>query len=177
MVREQRNDAAVTMIAGLSDFLRRVVQDSDKQQVPLEEELEFTRKYLDIQKVRFADRLQFTVDAPSELLVAQVPSLILQPMVENAVKHGIAKRVQGGAIRIAAVRSNGMLRLDVYNDGPCLSANWENHSGVGMANVRTRLKSLYGAKFDLTMQNRAPDGVEVSLSVPYVLGDSEGNTP
>jgi LytS/YehU family sensor histidine kinase len=93
------------------------------------------------------------------------------------VKHGIAKRVQGGAIRIAAVRSNGMLRLDVYNDGPCLSANWENHSGVGMANVRTRLKSLYGAKFDLTMQNRAPDGVEVSLSVPYVLGDSEGNTP
>ena len=177
LVREQRNDAAVTMIAGLSDFLRRVVQDSDKQQVPLEEELEFTRKYLDIQKVRFADRLQFTVDAPSELLVAQVPSLILQPMVENAVKHGIAKRVQGGAIRIAAVRSNGMLRLDVYNDGPCLSANWENHSGVGMANVRTRLKSLYGAKFGLTMQNRAPDGVEVSLSLPYVLGDSEGNTP
>src|ERR1700692_1786336 len=102
LVREKRNDAAVSMIAGLSDFLRRVVEDSDRQQVPLIEELEFSQKYLDIQKVRFAERLQLSVDIPRELYPAQVPSLILQPMVENAVKHGIAKRAQGGAIRIAA---------------------------------------------------------------------------
>ena len=120
LVREKRNDAAVSMIAGLSDFLRRVVDDSDRQQVPLGEELEFTQKYLDIQKVRFAERLQFSVDVPQELLPAQVPSLILQPMVENAVKHGIAQRVQGGAIRITATRSNGTLTMRVYNDGPSL---------------------------------------------------------
>ena len=125
------------MIAGLSDFLRRVVQDSDRQQVPLGEELEFTQKYLDIQKARFAERLQFSVDVPAELLLAQVPSLILQPMVENAVKHGIAQRVQGGAIRIAASRSNGTLTLRVYNDGPSLpAASTRSQSGIGILNVQ-----------------------------------------
>jgi two-component system LytT family sensor kinase len=169
LVREKRNDAAVSMIAGLSDFLRRVVNDSGRQQVPLGEELEFAQKYLDIQKVRFADRLQVNVDVASELFPAQVPSLLLQPMVENAVKHGISKRVQGGAIRIAASRSNGMLTLNVYNDGPSLIAGWEKtNSGIGMANVRTRLHSLYGDAFELSMHNQAPGGVEVSVSVPFV---------
>src|SRR6202035_5522426 len=100
--------------------LRRVVEESGRQQVPLGEELDFAQKYLDIQKVRFADRLEVTVDVPIALFPAQVPSLILQPMVENAVKHGIAKRVQGGAIRIAASRSNGRLTISVYYDGPSL---------------------------------------------------------
>lgn len=186
LVREERNDAAVSMIAGLSDFLRRVVETSDRQQVPLAEELEFTRKYLEIQQVRFAERLQFSVDVGVDLLPAQVPSLILQPMVENAVKHGIAKRVQGGAIRIAASRSNGRLTLSVYNDGPgvganCVGANGVKangvganggHPGIGIANVRTRLQSLYGNAFDLTLQNCEPEGVEATVSVPYVVADS-----
>jgi uncharacterized membrane-anchored protein YhcB (DUF1043 family) len=169
LVREKRNDAAVSMLAGLSDFLRRVLDDSDRQQVPLEEELEFAQKYLDIQRVRFADRLQVSVDVPEELFPAQVPSLILQPMIENAVKHGIARRVQGGAIRIAALRSNGMLTLSVYNDGPGLPPGWEKtHSGIGISNVRIRLQSLYGSEFKLSMRNQEPDGVEVSVSVPFV---------
>ena len=169
LVREKRNDAAVDMIAGLSDFLRRVVEDSDRQQVPLAEELEFAQKYLDIQKVRFAERLQVSVDVSTELSSAQVPRLILQPMVENAIKHGIAKRVQGGAIRIAASRSNGMLTLRVYNDGPGLPADWETtHSGIGISNARTRLQTLYGEGFELSMRNQNPGGVEVSVSVPYV---------
>jgi len=168
LVREKRNDAAVSMIAKLSDFLRRVVEDSDRQQVPLGEELEFAQKYLDIQKVRFGERLQFRVDVPRELLATQVPSLILQPMVENAVKHGIAKRVQGGAIRIAAFRSNGVLTLSVYNDGPSLPVGWEKtHSGIGLSNVRTRLQSLYGDGFELSMKNQDRGGVEVSVSVPF----------
>ena len=169
LVRENRNDDAVSMIAGLSDFLRHVVENSDRQQVPLGEELEFTQKYLDIQKTRFAERLRFSVDVPTELLPAQVPALNLQPMVENAVKHGIAKRVQGGAIRITAARSNGTLTLRVYNDGPGLPPGWEkSQSGVGMSNARTRLQSLYGNGFDLTMRNREPGGVEISISVPFV---------
>ena len=168
LVREGRNDAAVSMIAGLSDFLRRVVNDSDRQQVPLRDEMEFLQKYLDIQKIRFAERLQLSMEVPPELLPAQVPTLILQPMVENAVKHGIAKRVQGGMIRIAASRSNGMLTLNVYNDGPSLPAEWEQtHSGIGMLNMRTRLQSLYGTGFEMQMRNQEPDGVEVSVSVPF----------
>src|SRR6266571_4187755 len=168
LVRERRNDAAVNMIAGLSDFLRRVVEDSNRQQLTLGEEMEFLQKYLDIQKVRFAERLDLNVDVPEELFSARVPSLILQPMVENAVKHGIAKRVQGGLIRISAFRSNGRLTLSVYNDGPKLPPDWEKtNSGIGISNVRTRLQGLYGDRFELNMRNQEPGGVEVSVSVPF----------
>jgi sensor histidine kinase YesM len=118
--------------------------------------------------VRFVERLHFSVDVPTELLQAQVPSLILQPMVENAVKHGIAKRVQGGAIRITAFRSDGKLTLSVYNDGPSLPAGSEKtHSGIGISNIRTRLQSLYGEAFDLGMHNQKPGGVAISVSVPF----------
>jgi two-component system LytT family sensor kinase len=167
LVREKRNDAAVHMIVELSDFMRRLLDDSNRQQVPLAEELEFTRKYLDIQKVRLVERLQCTVNVPNELLTAQVPLLILQPMVENAIKHGIAKRDQGGAVRIFASRSNGMLTLSVYNDGPGLSATAEKtNSGIGISNMRTRLESLYGDAFELNMHNQ-DRGVEVSVSMPF----------
>ena len=168
LVREKRNDTAVTMIVELSDFMRRVLEDSNRQQVPLKEELEFTRKYLDIQKVRFVERLQCTMNVPSELLPAQVPVLILQPIVENAIKHGIAKRAQGGAVRILASRSNGMLTLSVYNDGPSLTATSEKiPSGIGISNMRTRLQSLYGDNYKLDMQNQGSTGVQVSVSVPF----------
>ena len=168
LVRERRDDAAVSMIAALSDFLRCVIQDSNRQQVPLEEEMEFVQKYLDIQKMRFAERLRLSFDVPSELLPAQVPTFILQPMVENAVKHGIAKRAHGGEIHLSAVRSNGMLTLSVYNEGPTLPADWEKGSaGIGLSNVRTRLRSLYGETFRLAVSNRGQSGVEVSVSVPF----------
>lgn len=170
LVREKRDDAAVSMISSLSDFLRRVVNDSERQQVSLSEELEFTQKYLEIQKARFADRLEFSLDVPDELLSAQVPSLILQPMVENAVKYGIAKRVQGGAVVITALRINAKLTLSVYNDGPQLTDGWqEEPSGVGIRNVRTRLESLYGKEFELKLRNHL-GGVEALISVPYVAG-------
>jgi LytS/YehU family sensor histidine kinase len=167
LVRENRNDAAVSMIAELSDFLRRVIDDSNRQQVPLGEELEFALKYLDIQKVRFAERLQVSVSVPSELFSTAVPSLILQPMVENAVKHGIAKRVQGGVIRIRAFPTEDKVTLSVYNDGPMLPQGWEQQpSGIGLANVRTRLQSLYGEQFEVKIHNQEPGGVEVSICVP-----------
>jgi len=167
LIREKRNDDAVKMIVELGDFMRRVLDDSNLQQVPLREELEFARKYLDIQKVRFVERLQCSVDVPTELLPAQVPTLILQPIVENAIKHGISQRAQGGIIRILASRSNGRLTLSVYNDGPSLPANGRIHSGIGIANMRTRLQSLYGDAFELNMHNQGPGGVEVSVSVPF----------
>jgi two-component system, LytTR family, sensor kinase len=166
LVREKRNDTAVTMIAGLSDLLRRLFEDSTSQQAPLGEEVEFAQKYLDIQKVRFVERLQFSVDVPNELMLARVPTLILQLMVENAIKHGIAQRAQGGEIRIAASRSQDRLTLSVYNDGP--GARWERiDEGIGLSNMRTRLQGLYGNAFELKTQNQAPGGVEVSVSVPF----------
>jgi len=168
LVREHRNDAAVMMIAGLSDFLRRLLADPTRQQVPLAEEMEFAQKYLDIQKVRFVDRLQLAVDVPSDLLVAQVPTLILQLMVENAIKHGIAKRAHGGLVRISATRENGTLTLSVYNDGPSLPAANLARSGIGLSNMRTRLQGLYGDAFALDMRNLQPSGVEVSVSVPFI---------
>lgn len=167
LIRDHRNDAAISMIAGLSDFLRRVLEESNRQEVPLAEEMDFLQKYLDIQKVRFADRLALRVDVPEELLVAQVPSLILQPMVENAVKHGIAKRAQGGTIRIRASRLDTMLTVSIFNDGPNLPLDWEkSRTGIGISNVRTRLQRLYGDAFDLRLENQ-DSGVEVSMSVPF----------
>ncbi len=168
LVRENRNDEAVRMIAALSDFMRRTLQDSTQQQVALAEEMEFLQQYLDIEKVRFGDRLQIKVDVPAELLPAKVPSLILQPMAENAVKHGISKRAQGGAIRIAASRSNGMLLLSVSNDGPNLPGDWNMlQPGVGLSNIRTRLQGLYGDRCELHIGNQEQGGVQVSVSVPF----------
>jgi two-component system LytT family sensor kinase len=170
LVREGRNDDAVTMISGLSEFLRKVVDVSDRQVVSLGEELQFLQKYLDIQKVRFADRLKLNVNVPEELYAAQVPSLILQPIVENAIKHGIAKQARGGWIRVTALRSNGFLSFRVYNDGSSLAEGWESaRSGVGIANLRSRLRMLYGDEFEFSLQNQAA-GVEVIVSVPFKEG-------
>jgi len=167
LIREKRNDAAIATVAALSEFLRKVIEHSDRQEVPLGEEMQFLEKYLDIQKVRFAERLQLSLDVPRELYPVQVPSLILQPIVENAIKHGIAKQARGGWIRVSAFRSDGRLILRVYNDGPNLAADWEKtQSGIGICNVRTRLETLYGDGFDFNLRNLAA-GVEVLVSMPF----------
>ncbi len=170
LVREGRNDAAVSMIAGLSDLLRRVLEVSEKQEVSLGEEMEFLETYLEIQKMRFADRLQLSVNVPAEFMSARVPSLILQPMVENAIEHGIGKRAAGGIISVGAARDNGQLTLSIYNDGPGLPEDGEQlRAGVGISNVRARLLSLYGSACALNIRNR-DHGVEVLLSVPFKMG-------
>lgn len=169
LVRDNRNDDAVEMIVALSDFLRHAATDSTRPQVPLGQEVEHLRQYLEIQKARFAERLQVTLTIPPELLNAQVPSLILQPLVENAIKHGIAKRAQGGGIQVAATQANGVLNLRVGNDGPCLPGEMEKkRTGIGIANLRNRLQLLYGNRFELSLRNQATGGVEVSISLPLV---------
>lgn len=168
LVREQLNDAAVSMIVGLSEFLRRSSEDSHRPQVALQEEVEYLQRYLDIQKVRFGERLQVSVDIPSELLRAQVPTLLLQPLVENAIKHGIAKRVAGGAVRVAGACHDSRLCLSVYNDGPNLPADWEaGQSGVGIRNLRTRLQILHGEDSELQLTRASSAGVEVLVTLPF----------
>ena len=168
LVRDQRHDAAVSMIVGLSEFLRRSAEDSHRAQVALREEVEYLQRYLDIQKVRFGERLQVSVDIPAELLRAQVPNLLLQPLVENAIKHGISKRVAGGNVRVAGACNNGNLHLSVYNDGPSPPADWEATStGVGLANLRTRLRILHGRESELQLKRANPGGVEVVVTLPF----------
>ncbi|HEV2270888.1 MAG TPA: histidine kinase [Steroidobacteraceae bacterium] len=171
LVRDHLNDAAVSMIVGLSEFLRRSSEDSHRSQVALQEEVEYLQRYLDIQKVRFGERLQVSMDIPAELLRAQVPNLLLQPLVENAIKHGIAKRVAGGAVRVAGARQKSSLCLSVYNDGPTLPADWEaTKTGVGIRNLRTRLQILHGSESELQLRRANPGGVEVLVTLPFREG-------
>jgi two-component sensor histidine kinase len=168
LVRDHRNEAAVSTIVGLSEFLRRFSEDSHRSQVALQEEVEYLQRYLDIQKVRFGDRLQVSVDIPAELLHAQVPSLLLQPLVENAIKHGIAKRVAGGTVRVAGACQDGHLCLSVYNDGPSLPEDLgATQAGVGISNLRTRLQILHGNESELRLRRAGPGGVEVVVRLPF----------
>jgi LytS/YehU family sensor histidine kinase len=168
LVRDQRNDAAVSMIVGLSDFLRRAADDSNRPLVELAQEVEYLKRYLEIQQVRFAERLQVQLDFPPFLLRASVPNLILQPLVENAIKHGISKRARGGTVRVAAVRCNDQLRLSVCNDGPNLPANGHTAcAGIGLSNLRARLEILYGAGFELQLRDLSTGGVEVLVLLPF----------
>ena len=168
LVRDHMNDAAVSMIVGLSEFLRRSSEDSHRAQVALQEEVEYLQRYLDIQKVRFGERLEVSVDIPAELLGAQVPNLLLQPLVENAIKHGIAKRVAGGTVRVIGERQGSRLCLTVYNDAPGSSIGEEvTKTGVGLLNLRTRLQILHGNESELELRRTNPAGVEVVVTMPF----------
>jgi hypothetical protein len=167
LVRDHRNEAAVSMIVGLSEFLRRSSEDSHRSQVTLAEEVEYLQRYVDIQQVRFGERLRVSVDIPADLLDVQIPVLLLQPLVENAIKHGIATRVAGGNIRVTGTRKDGNLLLSVYNDGPSFKDDWQTHgTGVGLANLRTRLQILHGEESGLQMRRAGTDGVEVIVTLP-----------
>jgi two-component sensor histidine kinase len=169
LVRERHNDAAVNMIVGLSEFLRRASEDSHRPQVTLAEEMEYLQRYIDIQKVRFGDRLRISVDIPADLRNAQVPNLLLQPLVENAIKHGVSQRIAGGTIRVTGSRQGGQLRLSVYNDGaglPTRSPSQPPRAGVGLGNLRTRLQILHGEASDLQMTRVGEDAVEVVVTLP-----------
>jgi hypothetical protein len=167
LVRDRRNDAAVSMIVGLSEFLRRASEDSHRPQVTLAEEVEYLQRYVEIQKVRFGERLRVSVDIQAELMDAQVPNLLLQPLVENAIKHGVARRVSGGIIRVSGERKDDNLHLSVYNDGSNSSEEWRTQgAGVGLANLRTRLQILHGDAAGLQLNRVGADGVEVLITLP-----------
>src|SRR5271154_1901284 len=167
LVYDQRGDAAVRMIVGLSELLRRASEDSHRAQVTLQEEVEYLQRYIDIQKIRFGDRLRVSIDIPDELLAMQVPSLLLQPLVENAIKHGVSKRRSGGEVRVAGMSRDGALRLTVYNDGPWVQEDMAlAPHRVGLGNLRTRLKILHGDRSNLLLQPAEQGGVEVIVTMP-----------
>jgi signal transduction histidine kinase len=167
LVRDGRNAAAVNMVVGLSELLRRALEDSHRTEVTLAEEVEYLQRYVDIQKIRFGDRLNVDVDIPDELLQAQVPSLLLQPLVENAIKHGISRRVAGGSIRVAGACRERTLCLTITNDGTCTQEDLDaTGTGVGLVNLRSRLQLLHGDRSDLVLQRVRGEGVEVVVTLP-----------
>ena len=165
LIREERNDDAIAVTVELSDLLRRVLDDSSRQLVPLFEELDFLGKYLDIQRLRFGERLGVAIERSPDLAMAQVPALLLQPLAENAIKHGIGRRVEGGRLDIRVARDQNRLTIAVENDGPPLPPRRED--GIGLANIRARLRSLYGDEAALDIADGAPGRVLVTVSLPY----------
>jgi signal transduction histidine kinase len=164
-------EAAARTVSQLEKLLRRSLDTDAAQLVPLARELEFLEMYLEIQKTRFQDRLRVAFDVPTELVQARVPNLILQPIVENAIKHGVSAQPGAGRVAISARRENGMLVLRVRDDGPGLDDSPRPGArpgfGVGLANTRERLRQLYGDGQRLELVNASEGGLEVSIALPF----------
>ena len=164
-----RPKAAQTTIAQLSDLLRLSLKDNRTQEIPLKDELDFLRKYVQIQQTLLQERLAVEWNIQPDALDALVPSLILQPLIENSIRHGIAPKEAGGCIRISAERQNGMLALNLTDNGLGLSAgeNSKSGNGIGLTNTQTRLQYLYGDAHEFVLSESATGGVTVKIKIPF----------
>lgn len=162
--------ASRKMLTRLSDLLRQTLDSISTQEISLKQELEFLRGYLEIEQTRFADRLQVDYDVDNALLDAVVPKLILQPLVENAVRHGIFPKPEGGCLTIRARRDGRRLRLEVVDDGVG-AGQGEVREGIGISNVRQRILQLYGPDYGLDLQARPDGGLLAAVTIPFRLSD------
>jgi two-component system, LytTR family, sensor kinase len=168
LVRDNKNSAAVSMLVGLSDLLRHALEHSAQHEVQLREELNFIKLYLKIQEMRFSDRLQIEFDIDPATTKALVPNLILQPLTENALRHGIARSADSGLVGISSAITDGHLRLTVYDNGAGLPDDWQmkGSAGIGLANTAARLQQLYDDNHQFDIRNRDGGGVEVVILIP-----------
>ncbi|MBL8238217.1 MAG: histidine kinase [Bryobacterales bacterium] len=162
---------AETMIVRLSDFLRLTLDHVGVPQVPVEEEIDFLRRYLDIEKMRFEDRLTVEWDIDPTIRHVSVPNLILQPLVENAIKHGLSRNTDEGVLRISCKADDGKLSMKVFNNGPApqrATANLQEpvREGVGLNNTRSRLERIYGGDHHIDFRHSAEGGFEVTIRIP-----------
>lgn len=157
------------MIEHLGDLLRFSLEHSEAQETTLETELRVLEHYLAIQRVRFEDHLQLQIKTAPETLPATVPSLILQPLVENAIRHGVAQQTQPVCVTISAIKEPAQLRLEVGDNGPGLPAQWTlaEHAGVGLTNTKQRLEQLYPGAHQFTVNNSSGGGVTVTITLPF----------
>jgi sensor histidine kinase YesM len=160
-------ELADRMIARLGDLLRTTLDNANQQEVPFKQELGFIQPYLEIEKARLGPRLTVDLEIDPAVLDALVPNLILQPLVENAIRHGIAARPGPGRIQIRAARENGSLRLVVNDSGPGLRSPPEAIKGIGLANTRARLEKLYGPHQRLDLSSGPDGGLRVDITIPY----------
>jgi len=161
--------AANRMITRLSDLLRLTLDNVGMQEVSLKQELDFLKQYLEIEQIRFQDRLTVKMDIDPETLDAIVPNLVLQPIVENAIRHGIAKRETDGRLELLARRENGALLLQVRDNGPGLLQNQfsGSNNGIGLKNTQARLERLYGTAQKMELKSARDGGLEVSITIPF----------
>jgi hypothetical protein len=175
LVVEGRSDAAAAMIARLSDFLRLTLKVAGTPQIRLADELVFVRQYLDIEQLRFGDRLGFGIEVTPQAMEAMVPAMLLQPLVENSVRHGILPRAIGGKVvvsgRTESVRAApDTLILRVDDDGPGMQKSVSPSSGVGLSNTATRLSVLYGCAAQFAIGRSSLGGVGVTIRLPLRTG-------
>jgi two-component system LytT family sensor kinase len=163
LVRTGKDDEAVTMIVGLSELLRYTLERSGAPTVTLEEEAHTLRRYLEIQRVRFPDRLAFDIDIADDSRRASVPTLILQPLAENAVRHGISRSAGAGQINVRAFRENNVLRIEMFKTG---TLEQTDRRGVGLQNTIERLQQLYPDAHRFELRNEG-GGVRTSLTIPW----------
>jgi len=176
LVRQQKATEAEDMLVCLSDLLRCVLEDMDSQEVSLRREFEYLRLYLSIEQARFKDRLRVEISADSAVLDAAVPQMGLQPIVENAIRHGIGRSSAAGRVGISARRVNESLEIQVEDDGPGFeSVKPGDGRGIGLTNTRARLHQLYGDSAQLTLENGKRGGALVKMVLPYrtAAGSSE----
>ncbi|MDT7806634.1 MAG: two-component system, LytTR family, sensor kinase [Acidobacteriota bacterium] len=167
-------EAADKMIARLGDFLRLTLETSAAQEVPLRQEIEFLNCYLEIERIRFQDRLTTRLEVDPQVLDCRVPNLILQPIVENAIRHGVAPRSAPGHVHVRAARAGSALRLEVRDNGRGLPegavavrcATPQQQGGVGLSNTRARLQQLYGSAYRFEIANDPSGGVVVTMEIP-----------
>jgi two-component system LytT family sensor kinase len=173
LVRDGRGEAATTTIARLGELFRQTLGNVQRNEVPLREELGFIEAYLEIEQTRFSDRLAVRFDVDQEALGAMVPNLSLQPLVENAIRHGIARDPSAARIEVRAARRDGALRIEIRNDGPEYTGNVSS-GGVGLANTRARLHRLYGSAYRLDLQPHQSGGTVAVLEVPWQADEEQG---
>ncbi len=167
LVREGKNDEAVNLIARLSSLLRMSLDNSGVQEVTLRQEMDFLERYIDIQKARFSDRLQVEILIEPAAMEARIPNLILQPLVENAIIHGVAPKSGPGRVTVTGRVVDGQLHLEVRDDGPGLSNSTQrSKEGIGLANTRERIAKIYGAHGQLSLRSEAGRGVSVQIILP-----------
>jgi two-component system, LytTR family, sensor kinase len=170
-------DTANKMVTRLSDFLRYSLYKDPINKVPLEQEVYAARLYLEIEKVRFSERLSVLFDLEAGTEKALVPSLILQPLIENAIKYAVASQIDGGEIAITAKKFGHDLLLEVADNGPGMSINnglpKSSDSGVGLVNTKERLSALYDNNFALVLTHNQPQGLKVNIRIPLQLEETE----
>ena len=159
-------EAADSMLEKLGDLLRLSLDRVGTQLVSLQDELDFLRKYLEIEKTRFGDRLQVHIEVDLDTLDAAVPNLVLQPLVENALRHGIGPKIGGGRIDVVSRRDGDNLYLEVRDNGVGLTAD-AFHNGVGLTNTRSRLEHLYGDRYRFECQTPPGGGLLVTVVIPF----------
>jgi LytS/YehU family sensor histidine kinase len=171
LVLKNENRDAVKMINRLSELLRLTLDNIETQVQTLEDEIEFTRRYLEIESIRFQDRLTVDMDIDPQSLVAEVPTLILQPLVENAMRHGVDSNSGASRIRISARLQNGQVLMEVRDNGKNFEKiSWQNDAtGLGLKNTRARLSELYGEDYSFSLSREANGWTIAQIAIPFFL--------